>query len=105
MIDSDQVVMVTDGGQLIRCPVGDVSVVGRTSRGVTLFRVAEGEKIVSVTRFRDVDGNGDDAEDELDGENASSEQEVDAETGVTGSDAQETSEEGTGSKPQGEAAD
>ena len=54
VIDDDQVVMVTDGGQLIRVPVNDVSVVGRRTRGVTLFRVAEDERIMSVTRFRDV---------------------------------------------------
>ena len=62
----DQVVMVTDGGQLIRVPLDQVSQTGRSTRGVTLFRVAEGERIVSVTRLRDV-GDGEDADDsELD---------------------------------------
>ena len=57
VIDSDQMVMVSDGGQLIRCPVKDISIVGRSARGVTLFRVAEGEKVVSVSRIRDVEGD------------------------------------------------
>ena len=68
VIDLDQLVMVTDGGQLIRVPVGDVSIVGRSTRGVTLFRVAEDERIVSVTRLRDV-GDSDDDEGEDGGDN------------------------------------
>jgi len=47
--------MVTDGGQLIRCPVGDISINGRTTRGVKLFATAEGERVVSVSRIRDVE--------------------------------------------------
>jgi DNA gyrase subunit A len=61
VLDSDQIVMVTDGGQLIRCPVKDISFMGRTTRGVTLFKTAEDENVVSVTRLRDFD---DDDEDE-----------------------------------------
>ena len=65
VLDSDQIVMVTDGGQLIRCPVKDISFMGRTTRGVTLFKTAEDENVVSVTRLRDVD---DDDEGESDDE-------------------------------------
>lgn len=86
VVDTDQIVMVTDGGQLIRCPVEDVSIVGRTSRGVTLFRIAEDEKIVSVTRFRDVNGNGNGADNDLNEENATMEQGNGGDTGVDGGD-------------------
>jgi len=51
----DQLVMVSDGGQLIRCPVAGISVVGRSSRGVTIFNVAEEERVVSVSRLSDDD--------------------------------------------------
>jgi DNA gyrase subunit A len=51
----NQLVMVSDGGQLIRCPVADISVVGRSSRGVTIFKVAEGERVVSVSRLSEDD--------------------------------------------------
>jgi DNA gyrase subunit A len=54
--DTDQLVMVSDGGQLIRMPVNGISHTGRTSRGVTLFKVSDAEHVVSVTRFRDVEG-------------------------------------------------
>ena len=54
VLDTDQLVMVSDGGQLIRMPVDGISNTGRTSRGVTLFKVSDEERVVSVTRFRDV---------------------------------------------------
>ncbi len=48
-IKNDQeVMMVSDGGQIIRMPVHDVRVTGRTSQGVILFRVGGEERIVSV---------------------------------------------------------
>ena len=53
----DELVMVSDGGQLIRCPVAGISVVGRSSRGVTIFKVADEERVVSVSRLSDDDDN------------------------------------------------
>jgi len=63
VLPTDQIVMVTDSGQLIRLPVRDISSMGRRTRGVRLFATAEGERVVSVSRIRDVDddGNGDHA--------------------------------------------
>ncbi|MEZ5789462.1 MAG: DNA gyrase subunit A [Nitratireductor sp.] len=46
--ETDQIMMVTNGGQLIRCPVRDIRIAGRSTQGVTVFRTAEGEKVVSV---------------------------------------------------------
>lgn len=57
----DQIVMVTDSGQLIRCPVADISINGRTTRGVKLFATGEGERVVSVSRIRDVEEGASDA--------------------------------------------
>ena len=48
---ADQIVLVTDGGQLIRCPVEGIRVVGRGSQGVIVFNTAETEKVVSVERI------------------------------------------------------
>jgi DNA gyrase subunit A len=62
----NQLVMVSDGGQLIRCPVAGISVVGRSSRGVTIFKVAK-ERVVSVSRLNEDD----DDNDEKNGEDAS----------------------------------
>jgi len=49
----DQIMLVTDRGQLIRCPVVDIRIAGRKTQGVVLFKVEEGEKVVSVTRLSD----------------------------------------------------
>ena len=53
--DSDQIMLVTDAGKVIRCPVHDIRIAGRSTRGVRLFDVAENEKIVSVSRVSDLD--------------------------------------------------
>jgi DNA gyrase subunit A len=66
--DSDQIMLVTDGGQMIRCPVEGISVVGRSTQGVRVFNTAEGEHVVSVRSVSD-DGNGEDESDE-DGEDS-----------------------------------
>ena len=46
--DDQDVIMVTDGGKIIRTPVRDVRIAGRSTAGVTLFRTAENEKVVSA---------------------------------------------------------
>ncbi|MBO7556157.1 MAG: DNA gyrase subunit A, partial [Alphaproteobacteria bacterium] len=47
--NDNQIMMVTDGGKLIRMPVEDIRIAGRKTQGVILFRTAENEKVVSVT--------------------------------------------------------
>jgi DNA gyrase subunit A len=59
----DQIMLVTDRGQLIRCPVNDIRIAGRKTQGVTLFKVEEGERVVSVTRLsEEAAANGGDGE-------------------------------------------
>jgi len=52
--DNDQIMLVTDGGKLIRCPLDEVGIKGRGSQGVSVFNVEEDEKVVSVARLRDM---------------------------------------------------
>jgi DNA gyrase subunit A len=59
---SDQIMLVTDAGQLIRCPVDDIRIAGRKTQGVTLFRVDNDEKVVSVARLREVGDEDDEDE-------------------------------------------
>ena len=47
--NNHQIMMVTDGGKLIRMPVEDIRIAGRKTQGVILFRTAENENVVSVT--------------------------------------------------------
>ncbi len=51
--DGDQLMLVTDAGMMIRTSVDEIRIAGRTTRGVFVFRVAEGEQIVSVARLDD----------------------------------------------------
>jgi len=53
---SDQIMLVTDGGQLIRCPVDDIRIAGRSTQGVTIFNTAEGETVVSVEHISEEEG-------------------------------------------------
>jgi DNA gyrase subunit A len=55
--ESDQIMLVTDGGKLIRCPVDDVRIAGRNVQGVRIFRTDDDEKVVSVERISE-EGNG-----------------------------------------------
>ncbi len=47
---TDQIMMITDAGTLVRTRVSEVSVVGRNTQGVTLIRTAEDEKVVGLQR-------------------------------------------------------
>ena len=61
---SDQIMLVTDAGKLIRVPVDDIRVVGRASQGVTVFNTDKTEKVVSVEH---IEGEGE-AEADVEGE-------------------------------------
>jgi DNA gyrase subunit A len=52
--DSDDLMLISDQGQTIRVAVGGISIQGRAAQGVTVFRVDEGERVVSVERIADV---------------------------------------------------
>jgi len=48
---SDEILLVTDAGQLIRCPVANIRIAGRNTQGVIVFRTADDEHVVSVERL------------------------------------------------------
>ena len=48
--ENDEIMLVTDGGQLIRVPVAGIRIAGRSTQGVIVFDTAEGEHVVSVDR-------------------------------------------------------
>ncbi len=55
--ETDQIMLVTDGGQLIRCPVNGIRIAGRSTQGVIVFNTAEGERVVSVERVSEESGD------------------------------------------------
>jgi DNA gyrase subunit A len=61
--ESDQIMLVTNGGTLIRCPVHDIRIAGRNTQGVTIFKTEEDAKVVSVARLGETGGGDSDDND------------------------------------------
>ena len=60
--------LVTNGGQLIRCPVDGIRVAGRSTQGVIVFRTASDERVVSVERIGEDEGDeGQEGQDDANG--------------------------------------
>ena len=64
--EDKDIMMVTDGGKLIRMPVDDIRVAGRKTQGVILFRTAENENVVSVTKLDADEGTDEEIDEEND---------------------------------------
>jgi DNA gyrase subunit A len=60
--ETDQLMLVSDGGQLIRVPVDGIRFASRATKGVRVFKTAAGEKVVSVERISEPEEQVDDAE-------------------------------------------
>jgi DNA gyrase subunit A len=56
--EGDQLLLVTQQGQIIRTPVGGIRTAGRSTRGVVIFRIDDGDKVVSVSRLREDENGG-----------------------------------------------
>ncbi|TNH44735.1 DNA topoisomerase (ATP-hydrolyzing) subunit A [Photorhabdus luminescens] len=72
---TDQIMMITDAGTLVRTRVSEVSVVGRNTQGVTLIRTAEDEKVVGLQRVAEPEDDEDGLaaeEEELNSDNGNS---------------------------------
>jgi len=54
VLQDDEIMLVTDGGQLIRCPVGGIRIAGRGTQGVIVFNTAKDERVVSVEHIGDI---------------------------------------------------
>ena len=53
--ETDQIMLITDAGTLVRTRVSEVSLVGRNTQGVRIIRTSEGEQVVSLERICDAD--------------------------------------------------
>jgi DNA gyrase subunit A len=54
-VDDDEVMLITDGGKVLRCRVSGISTMGRATQGVRVMDLNEGEKIVAVARLAEGD--------------------------------------------------
>ncbi len=55
--ESDEVMLISDGGTLVRTPVGDVSVMGRDTQGVTMIRLSKKETLIGIERVESLEGD------------------------------------------------
>ncbi|KJV06394.1 DNA gyrase C-terminal beta-propeller domain-containing protein, partial [Methylocucumis oryzae] len=64
--EHDEIMLITDGGTLVRTPVDGISVVGRNAQGVKIIRLDNNEKVIGVDRIAGLAGvddtNNDDEE-------------------------------------------
>lgn len=56
VLDSDELMLISDAGTLVRTRVGEISIVGRNTQGVRLINLSEGEKLVGIQRIEEVEG-------------------------------------------------
>jgi DNA gyrase subunit A len=56
VVDSDQIMIITTSGKVIRTPVGSISLVGRNTMGVRLINLEEGEKVAAVAKIAEGSG-------------------------------------------------
>lgn len=75
--DHDEIMLITDGGTLVRTPVDGISVVGRNTQGVRIIRLDKGEKVIGVDRIAGLAGeDNDDGDDFPDDERTESQKDT-----------------------------
>jgi DNA gyrase subunit A len=55
--DADEIMLISDGAQLIRVPVNGIRFTSRASKGVRVLRTADGEKVVAVEHISEAEGD------------------------------------------------
>jgi DNA gyrase subunit A len=67
--ETDEIMLISYDGTLIRMKVSDISILGRATQGVTLMRTAEGNTVVSIARIETENGDDENGEEEAEAEN------------------------------------
>ncbi len=55
VVDDDEVMLITDGGKVLRSKVSGISTMGRATQGVRIMNLDSGEKMVSMARIAERD--------------------------------------------------
>ncbi len=71
--EDDEIMMITDGGTLVRNRVADVSRMGRNTQGVIMIRLSKQEKLIGIERVESLDSEGEESDAEGEGESTDSE--------------------------------
>jgi DNA gyrase subunit A len=53
--EDDEIMLISSSGTLVRTAVGDISIIGRNTQGVTLIRVEEGQRLVGLARIESIE--------------------------------------------------
>jgi DNA gyrase subunit A len=69
--DNDEIMLITDGGTLVRTRVDGISIVGRNTQGVTIIRLDKKEKVIGVDRIEGLAGEEEDEGESVDDESTS----------------------------------
>ncbi|MCU7796015.1 MAG: DNA gyrase subunit A [Candidatus Thiodiazotropha sp. (ex Myrtea spinifera)] len=64
VVDDDEVMMITNGGTLVRNRVADVSRMGRNTQGVIMIRLSKKEKLIGIERVESLEGEASDADED-----------------------------------------
>jgi DNA gyrase subunit A len=67
--DTDELMMVTDKGKLIRTDIGGINIISRNTQGVKLINLGAGEKLIGIARLFDENGDPDDLDSDIQSEN------------------------------------
>jgi DNA gyrase subunit A len=101
--DDDEVMLITDGGTLIRTAVDGISVVGRNTQGVRLIRIGDDERLVEIERVATTGTEDDDAEEDAEESASAGADNADESESATDSDdsSESADDESTGSESSG----
>ena len=92
--DHDEIMLITDGGTLVRTRVDGISVVGRNTQGVTIIRLDKKEKVIGVDRIEGLAGEDEDDDADVDAVLEDDlESDVDSDSGDNANDDMESGEE------------
>ena len=57
VLSKDEIILVSDKGQIIRVNVNQIRIAGRSTKGVSIFKIPETDRIVSVSRVEEIEKN------------------------------------------------
>jgi len=76
--DTDELMMVTDKGKLIRTDIGGINIISRNTQGVKLINLGAGEKLIGIARLFDENGDADDLDSDIQSENGENPEQTDS---------------------------
>jgi DNA gyrase subunit A len=66
--EDDDIILISSDGTIIRMNISEISILGRATQGVTLMRMSDGIKVVSLARMINENDDGEEADEEADSE-------------------------------------